>query len=173
MSKAKSKRTGRPSKFDPSKIEQAYKLALLGATDKQMADFWEVTEQTLNNWKTAHPAFFESLKAGKIVADGTVVQSLYQRANGYSHAAVKIHWDKDGAEYRANYTEHYPPDTTAAIFWLKNRQPALWRDKTENTTQLVGDGNKPLDMPELARELAFILQSGVQALEEKSPEPLH
>jgi hypothetical protein len=33
------------------------------------------------------------------------------------------------------YTERYPPDTAAAIFWLKNRQPKHWRDKVET----VGD----------------------------------
>lgn len=147
---------GRPTKFDPEYVEQAYKLALLGATDKQMADFWGVTEKTVNNWKNEHPDFFQSLKTGKLHADATVAQSLYRRANGYSHEGVKIHWDKEGREYRAHYLEQYPPDTTAAIFWLKNRQPELWRDKTEtlNKHQAVDENERPLPI-EVARRIAF------------------
>lgn len=159
-SKAKTAKRGRPTKFDPAFIEQAQKLALMGATDKQMADFWGVSEQTLNAWKHAHPEFLESLKAGKLIADGTVVQSLYRRANGYSHDAVKI-LQYEGAPVIVPYVERYPPDTTAAIFWLKNRQPAMWRDKVEvdqnHSIDAESLGTTPL---ELARGLAFVLALG-------------
>jgi hypothetical protein len=160
MSSTKSKpKRGRPSKFDAAFIEQAHKLALMGATDKQMAEFWGVSEQTLNAWKTAHPEFLESLKAGKLVADGNVAQSLYRRANGYSHQAVKIFMPAGASEpVYADYTEHYPPDATSAIFWLKNRQPAIWRDKVDveqkHSLDTEALGTTPL---ELARGLAFVL----------------
>ena len=122
---------GRPTKFDGRYVEEARRLAMLGATDTEMASFWEVTEQTLNNWKRAHPEFFESLKAGKLEADGRVAQSLFRRALGYEHEAVKI-LQYEGAPVIVPYTEKYPPDTTAAIFWLKNRRKADWRDKTDH-----------------------------------------
>lgn len=127
---------GRPSSFRPEFVDLAYHLALLGATDKQLADAFGVVEQTVNNWKLAHPEFLESLKRGKDEADAKVAQSLFHRATGYSHPAVKIMTrslgEGEGSVIEeVPYTEHYPPDTTAAIFWLKNRQRGMWRDRQE------------------------------------------
>lgn len=121
---------GRPSKFDPEKCVQAEKLAKLGATDKEIADFFEVTEQTLNNWKQAHPDFFESLKRGKAVADAEVASKLFHRATGYEHPEDKI-FQYEGMPVVVPTIKHYPPDTVACIFWLKNRRPELWRDKQD------------------------------------------
>ncbi len=126
---------GRPSKFKDEYIEQARKLAALGATDVDAADFFEVDEATIYRWKHSHPEFCEALKVGKDFADDRVEQSLYRRALGYTHEAVKMHV-VDGAVSITPYTEHYPPDTTAAIFWLKNRRREEWRDKTEQHTTI-------------------------------------
>lgn len=125
-------KVGRPTKFTPEILAQAEKLAKLGLTDVEMADVFGVTEQTFNNWKKSQPDFFESLKNGKALADANVAESLYHRALGYSHPAVKI-MTAGGAIEQVPYTEHYPPDTAAAIFWLKNRQPRKWRDKQEES----------------------------------------
>jgi len=125
--------TGRPSKYDPSMIEQAKKLAQLGATDRDVADFFQIDEATLYRWKHTHPEFCEALKVGKETADARVEQSLYRRALGYSHDAVKIAVNAQGEVTQVPYVEHFPPDTTAAIFWLKNRRPDEWRDKREHT----------------------------------------
>jgi len=119
---------GRPSKFREEFIEQGRKLAQLGATDREAAEFFEVAESTLHLWKHQHPEFSEALKVGKDAADDRVEQSLYRRALGYSHDAVKI-MTVDGSVVHERYVEHYPPDTTAAIFWLKNRRKGEWRDK--------------------------------------------
>jgi len=130
---------GRPSSYKPEYAEQAEKLCKLGATDKEMADFFETTEQTINAWKKAHPEFLESLKRGKQEADANVAERLYQRATGYSHAAVKIVANATtGDVVQVPYTEHYPPDTTAAIFWLKNRAPQQWRDRQDHVHE-AGD----------------------------------
>lgn len=129
---------GRPTKFKPEYVEQARKLANLGATDREVAEFFEVAESTVHLWKHEHPEFSESLKVGKEAADDRVEQSLYRRALGYSHDAVKMHV-VDGAVSLTPYVEHYPPDTTAAIFWLKNRRKAEWRDKTETDVNLTGN----------------------------------
>lgn len=129
------RKPGRPSKYKEEFAEQARKLCLLGATDADMARFFEVSEATLNNWKHEHPAFLEALKAGKSLADGVIAESLYQRAKGYSHPEDDIRTVSlpagGGSEIVITPTiKHYPPDTTACIFWLKNRRPDLWRDKT-------------------------------------------
>ncbi len=129
---------GRPTLYKSEYVEQARKLAQLGATDREAADFFEVDEATIHRWKHSHPEFCESLKVGKETADNRVEQSLYRRALGYSHDAVKMH-SVEGAVVTTPYVEHYPPDTTAAIFWLKNRRPDQWRDKTEQDVNVKGD----------------------------------
>lgn len=132
---------GRPTDYREEYAGQATKLCLLGATDAQLGDFFGVSEQTINAWKKAQPEFLESLRVGKADADANVAHSLYRRALGYSHEAVKIVADaKSGDSAIVPYTEHYPPDTTACIFWLKNRRKAEWRDKVEHEVGGI-DGN--------------------------------
>lgn len=121
---------GRPTKYNEEYDLQAEKLCKLGATDVELADFFEVTEQTINNWKNDYPTFFESIKKGKELADAEVAEKLYHRATGYSHEDVDIKM-YEGEIITTPLTKHYPPDTTAAIFWLKNRQPKKWRDKQQ------------------------------------------
>jgi hypothetical protein len=123
---------GRPTSFKPEFVDQARKLCALGATDIELADFFEVDVRTIYRWKHDHEEFCQALNAGKDKADERVVNSLYQRAVGYEQEAVKI-FMPGGAEtpVYAPYREKIAPDTTAAIFWLKNRRPADWRDKTE------------------------------------------
>lgn len=123
---------GRPSKFKPEFVDQARKLGELGATDREIADFFEVDERTIHRWKLDFPEFCQSLKVGKGVADDRVEQALYRRAIGYSHDAVKIAVNAQGEVTQVPFTEHYPPDTTATIFWLKNRRKDQWRDKMEH-----------------------------------------
>lgn len=129
--------TGRPTDYREEYDLQAEKLCRLGATDKEIADFFEVTEQTINNWKINFPSFFESLKKGKVIADMNVADSLYHRALGYSHADTDIRVvDKDLV--MTPIIKQYPPDTTAGIFWLKNRRPKEWRDKQEIEAKVEG-----------------------------------
>ncbi len=122
---------GRPTKFKDEYIEQAEKLCKLGATDIEVADFFDVDVRTLYRWKGEHPSFCQSLRVGKEVADDRVERSLYARANGYEHDEVDIRV-VSGAVVQTPIRKYYPPDTTAAIFWLKNRRPAEWREKVEN-----------------------------------------
>lgn len=134
---------GRPTDFKDEMCVQAEKLCLLGATDKQLADFFGVTEQTINNWKNDHPKFFESIKRGKLDADTKVAESLYKRALGYSHPEddIKV-CDKE--IIITPTIKHYPPETTAAIFWLKNRQPKNWRDRVE--TEIAGNNINKIEV---------------------------
>lgn len=125
---------GRPTRYKSEYAEQARKLCLLGATDEALADFFEVSKVTINAWKKAHPEFLNSLKIGKQIADANVADSLYNRALGYSHPELKV-FNNMGEIVTFECEKHYPPDPTSAIFWLKNRQPALWRDKQVEETK--------------------------------------
>jgi hypothetical protein len=123
---------GRPTDFKPEYVDLAYKFSLLGATDIDLAKFFDVSEDTIYSWKKVHNNFSEAIKDGKERADANVSSRLYSRAMGYSHEAVKIFADpKTGSEHIVKFTEHYPPDTAAAIFWLKNRQRGRWRDRID------------------------------------------
>jgi hypothetical protein len=121
---------GRPTNYKSEYNELAYKFCLLGAIDKDLAGFFDVSEQTINSWKQKHPQFLESIKRGKNIADANVANSLYQRATGYEHPEDEI-FNNKGEPMIVPTVKRYPPEPTAAIFWLKNRQPKLWRDKQE------------------------------------------
>jgi hypothetical protein len=130
---------GRPSLYREEFDEQARKLCLLGATDKEMADFWGVSVQTYYDWQKAHPEFLESIMRGKIVADAEVAAKLYERACGYVVNATKLYRQDDGSVLQVPYRIEHPPDTQAASLWLRNRQPHRWRDKHEVDVANAGE----------------------------------
>lgn len=134
---------GRPTDYKEEFNTQAEKLCKLGATDSELGTFFEVDESTINNWKLKYPQFLESIKKGKDLADAEVAQKLYERATGYSHPDVDIKV-VDGEIVQTELIKHYPPDTAAAIIWLKNRQKTKWRDRFEHGLE-GGDGSKLFD----------------------------
>lgn len=163
MASAKTpKKNGRPTLFKPEFIEKVNKLALEGKTDAQISKSFKISEATLNNWKKQYPEFFASLKQGKEEADQIVEQSLYQRACGYSHPDTHVS-NYQGAITLTGITKHYPPDTTAAIFWLKNRKPAEWRDRQELTGAEGKDLIPETDLTEAAKRIAFLFHSATHA----------
>jgi hypothetical protein len=101
-----------------------------------------VQESTINNWKKEHPEFMESIKRGKEIADATIAQKLYHRAKGYEHKDTQFATFQGQITDQVEYIKHYPPDTTAAIFWLKNRQSKKWRDRHE----ITGEDGGPLQV---------------------------
>ncbi|ELQ6160064.1 terminase [Cronobacter dublinensis] len=145
--------SGKPSQYKPEYAAQAEKLCLLGATDDEMADFFGVHRSTIYRWKLENEEFCNSIKTAKDVADARVERSLYQKATGYNfkeQQAFKIKVDQYEEEIEVVEVEkHAPADTTAAIFWLKNRQKDKWRDKQEiehsgeiNQIQRIQDARK-------------------------------
>ncbi len=130
---------GRPTLYRATYAEQARRLALLGQTDAEMAAFFGVSEATFHRWKHAHKDFCESIKEGKADADAKVAAALYQRAVGYSHPDVHVS-NYQGEITVTPLTKHYPPDTGAALIWLKNRQPDKWRDRIEHQADVTVNG---------------------------------
>jgi DNA-binding NarL/FixJ family response regulator len=133
---------GRPSGYKPEFAQQAAKLCALGATDTEIADFFEVSARTLYRWKAEFPEFCQSLTVAKDVADTRVERSLYARANGYEHEEVDIRVIANEI-VQTKVRKYYPPDTAAGIFWLKNRQSGKWRDRVDTT--LSGPNGGPVE----------------------------
>lgn len=139
---------GRPTAYKAAYAKQAEKLCLLGATDREIADFFEVDVRTIHRWKAEHDQFCHSIKAGKSTADDRVERSLYQRAVGYEQEEVKIFMPGGASEpVYAPFTAKVAPDTTAAIFWLKNRRSGDWRDKSQS--EISGPDGAPISLIEL------------------------
>jgi len=151
-------KTDERGKYRQEFARQAAKLCALGATNEQLADFFDVSIRTIEVWIAEKQHFRDAVLQAKQIADEKVERSLFERATGYSHPDVHVS-NFQGEITVTPLTKHYPPDTTACIFWLKNRKTKEWRDRTE----LTGADNTPLIPPtepiELARRVAFMLHS--------------
>lgn len=116
-----------------------------GLTDEQISSNCGITSTTLYDWKNRFPEISDALKKGKEVVDIQVENALLKRALGYDFQETRIEKsDKDGTKI-IQTLKHIPADTTAQIFWLKNRQPGKWRDKpTEETKKDQIDAHNAL-----------------------------
>ncbi len=125
-------RRGAPTLYRPELAELGRRLALLGATDQEMADALGIDHVTLDRWKTRHKEFRSAIEHGKTQADAEIAESLFNRARGYRHEATKIFMPAGSeAPVYAPYVKHYPPDANAALAWLSRRQPDKWKDRKE------------------------------------------
>jgi transcriptional regulator with XRE-family HTH domain len=130
----------RPSEYEKAGGDEkvpaiVHQLTLLGATEEEIAVAFGVSRRTITTWEQKHEKFKQAILEGRLIADAQVGQRLFQRATGYSHPEDKIFCPKGSQTIDdvivVPTTKHYPPDTTAAIFWLKNRRPGEWRDKQD------------------------------------------
>lgn len=122
---------GRPTDFRPEFCQQVEKLCRLGATDEQVAAFFDKDVSTINRWKLAHPEFCAAIKGGKIEADLAVANSLFKKATGYVIETERVIGKGEAAKV-VKLNIAVEADTTACIFWLKNRAPEQWRDKIDH-----------------------------------------
>ena len=102
-----------------------------GLVDKQIAANIGVSERTFTNWKSKYPSISSVLKKGKEVVDRQVENALLRRALGYEYEEVKEKFEYGEITERTVTKKEVVPDTTAQIFWLKNRKPDKWRDKPD------------------------------------------
>lgn len=146
---------GQPTLYRDSYNNQAHKLALLGCTDAEMAEFFQVCEATINNWKIDFPQFLESITRGKIIADAEVAHKLYDRATGAEWTEQQAFKVKKGSNNEevivVNVKRSAPPDTNAASLWLRNRRAKPnknsqgWNEKIINELQGELASTKKLD----------------------------
>jgi hypothetical protein len=119
---------GRPSNYKKEYANLALQLCLLGATDAILAEEFEVTEQTINNWKKRYESFALALRSGKRRADAQVAHGMFKRALGYEAEEWRESLDKDGDTANLRSLKHIPGDVSAQMKWLKNRNPENWKE---------------------------------------------
>lgn len=131
-------------------VQQAEFLAKVGCTDAEFAEFFKVSIRTIHRWKNSHKEFQQALEIGKGEADQRVKDALYSRAVGYYKTIQKpFIRQSDGEVIFAEYQEHVPPDVTACIFWLKNREPHNWRERKE----ITGADGGPIEVDHTPRKV--------------------
>jgi hypothetical protein len=117
---------GRACGYDPAMDDQAYKLALLGLTEGQMATFFDVSRNTFHRWKAEYPGFRDAVHRGKEIADADVAFALYKRAIGMTVKSEKALKNNQGEIVVTQTMAEIPPDTKAAIHWLQLRRRNEW-----------------------------------------------
>jgi hypothetical protein len=160
---------GRPTKYKPEYDQEIYRLCLLGLPDKKLAEYLDISEDTLHEWKKVYPSFSESIREGRVKADGSVAHSLRERAEGYSwmeETPIKvkeIFYDEQGRRCERERIEItlvkkvVPPEPQAIRFWLMNRQKAYWRDKqeVEHSGEVSYKIRRAADTPQIAEPPAL------------------
>lgn len=124
--------------------ERAYRLALLGLTNKEIGVAFGIAVETVDDWMAAYPDFRAAIYAGRELADAEVVRALFQKAVGYEHDEMIT------ATYQGDFidkvvTKKYAPDTAACIYWLNNRrrrQKEPWTNSQK--MELTGAGGGPI-----------------------------
>lgn len=145
------------NKYKPEYVEQVYKLCLLNAIDRELADFFEVSVDTIRNWSIRHPEFDAAKRAGKMKADAEVASKLFSRAIGCSVKKQRVL--NNGSV--VDYYEELPPDTRAIEYWLQCRNHDKWNSKQQ--VELSGNQENPL---------AFLLAEVATEAENTSPLPM-
>lgn len=134
---------------EPDKLLLLEAWARDGLTDEQIAGNMGINVRTLYNWKKRNVQIFQSLKTNKELADIEVENALRKKALGFHETEQTVSTRKtveyeNGKRVReitepivTEVEKYYPPDTTAQIFWLKNRKPEQWREKQEQKVDLT------------------------------------
>lgn len=115
-------------------LKEIGQMAADGATEAEIAKKLRVAYSTFKFYKREHPELTDVLMTSKELADLNVEAALYRRANGYTVSEItkERRLNRQTGEYELIQTKvvekEVPPDTTAQMFWLKNRRPDEWRE---------------------------------------------
>ena len=140
MAEEKAKHAGgRPTKFEPWMIRVGAVISALGGINKDFAQAFDIQERTVDAWLAEDTEFSRVIKSAKEDADAQVVKALFKRATGYDHN-----------------DQHIPAHPTSQIFWLKNRQRELWRDKVEHEHAGTVNLNHQADPAQVANQLVTL-----------------
>lgn len=134
--------------MEPDNLTQIEGWAREGLTREQIAHNIGINVKTLWEWENKYDPISNALKRGMAPVDIEVENMLLKRAMGYTYTETteevytydeidpKTGKPKVKEKHVKRVTKEIPPDTTAQIFWLKNRRPDLWRDRHENDVSI-------------------------------------
>jgi hypothetical protein len=162
-------------KFRDWHVKTGFYFALLGLTDEQMAEVFDVPLHEFVKWKHEFPTFLEAIKKGKEQADADVVYSLYKVAVGYECASEQLFAVRDkefdpvtgklvretSRIIREPIVKKYPPNVKAAIKWLESRQPGQWSARPDYKQTLTVKHQVELDDLSV-EELKLLTKLGVR-----------
>lgn len=164
---AEDKGPGRPPTYDKAFAKVAEALCLFGATDEEIAAYFQVSVRTVHRWKLEHEEFCHALKNGKNLPDERVERSLYQRSLGtyvVEEQAIKVKVGPNEEKVEIVKVEKYvPPDTTAMIFWLKNRRSKEWKDVRQHEVGGPGDFTNMTD-EEIVSEIERLADAEIEGM---------
>jgi len=173
---------GRGGLFQDRYISEGRKLALLGMTVKQMADFWKVKERTVTLWLKKKPKFRKAVDQGRWMADMNVVDSMYKRAIGFHYNEIEVTTKeltpKEGAKYKEiknikTVRKLQIPDVGAGKWWLscRQRENGIWVNRLEadvnhqGQVDLIHSQSKQIPIEELSEEeREFLFRVGMKQL---------
>lgn len=122
---------GRHSSITDEIGDRILDLCEEGKTNQEMAEILGLTTRSIYRHCARSPEFRHAMRKAKDIADDIVESSLFQRANGYVSINVKQQWSEREQDFKAaDEVIQHPPDTAAAKFWLNNRRPKEWREKS-------------------------------------------
>jgi hypothetical protein len=143
---------GRPSAYQAHYAKVAFEFCLLGATDAKLADVFDVTVLTIQNWKKNNPTFREAVWNGKDRADAKVAHAIYQCCIGFQHPEEVLFYDRaTGEVVRETVTKQYKPDGQLGLKWLGMRTRyaeygTKWQEEASKV-ELSGPGGSALQAP--------------------------
>lgn len=123
-------RTGRPTTYRKNFPERGFMLWVEGKTDREVAKALKISHESLYQHVKRYPEFADARKKAKAMADEVIEQSLFNRARGMWLPDCHVS-QYEGVITVTPLKKHLPPDPLSCIFWLKNRKPDQWREKTE------------------------------------------
>ena len=145
---------GRPTKYREAYADIAHNYCLLGATNDELAVFFDVSPTTIDNWMAAHEDFAAQVRKGRASADAAIALKLYQRAMGYEYRTRKVFVYR-GQPVEVDHPVHMPPDVGACIFWLRNRRRRDWQERARPPAELaIGTGVTFAELEEASRRAA-------------------
>lgn len=137
------------SQYQPGFSARAQDYCLLGATNDELATFFNVSVQSIEAWIVEIPRFAKAIRLGREGADSRVARALYRRAVGMTVKKEKA-FNVAGTLQTIVVKEELPPDTAAAQTWLGNRAKTKWR-----TSQ---SGGEPISSFDLAALVSGVVQ---------------
>jgi hypothetical protein len=158
-------RTRAESKYKPEYAGMIYGIMLLGATERDVARIFDVSQGTVQRWKKDHADFSREMERGGDLADAEVAKALHRKAVGFTRTHQEVVRSYKGTSETVEVEKYYPPDTTAIKFYLTNRQKDKWTEttKTEKTTNI--NVNRGLDLSKVStKELEMAERLGMRKI---------